>query len=221
MGDVSPQINTGTSIDSVVNSISDPTERAIVKNVEQSNKETKDYTDKKIADIDAAKPGKPPELTEAPKQENYQTDPMKTFGSASMFLATFGSLLTRRPLLAALNSGAAVMNAANNKDAASFKAAMDKWKLDTDNAWKMADWDHKQYEDAISKGRTETEMYAASHKNETAGLALQAHMHEQDLRNAQKQLSAAKESQKVVNTYLEQKGKEFDKSHPNATGRHR
>ena len=93
----------------------------------------------------------PPDLKPAPKSDDYQTDPMKTFGSAAMVLATLGSLMTRRPLTSALNAGAALNHAVAENDASRFKSAFQTWKAETDNAWKMADWQHQHYDDIMKK----------------------------------------------------------------------
>lgn len=217
MATAAPQINTGTSLDSVVGSIQDPVERAILKGESQREKKVEDFTEKKIAERDSLEPPKPPTLIEAPKQEDYKTDPMKTFGSAAMFLAAFGGLLTKAPLETALNAGAEVMNAVNKNDAAAFSKAFDKWKIDSENAWKMAEFNQKQYKDALGKSDEDVKLYATMFKNETAGLALSARMHEQDLKAQEKALSNAKKSTAIVTEYIDNGMAEFNKSHPDAT----
>lgn len=92
---------------------------------------------------------KPPELLPVPKAEDYQTDPMQKFGTAGMMIATLGALLTRRPLTNALKSAAAVNTAINEGDSTKFKTAMETWKVNNENAWKMADWTQTQYKDTL------------------------------------------------------------------------
>jgi hypothetical protein len=92
-----------------------------------------------------------PKMTEGPKLDDYQTDPMKKFGSAASMLAVLGSLMTRHKFTNALNSAAEVNNAINTNDEKAYKTAYDKWKVDTENAWKMADWQQKLYEDKLQK----------------------------------------------------------------------
>lgn len=133
----------------------------------------------------------PPTLTEAPKPENYHTDPMQEFGSGASFLAMFGSLLTKQPLTTALNSGAAVMQAKNAQDANGFKQAMDKWKVDTENAWKMANWQQEVYKAAISKDETELKLQAASFKDEVMLHMADAKMVQQAIKDRDRELKRA------------------------------
>lgn len=152
-----PQINTGTSLDSVTSGIYGEA----WKSAEKFDKQT----DEGIKKMESETVPKPPELKEAPNPKDFSTDSMQTFGSAAMFLATFGSLLTKAPLKNALNSGAAVMNAVNAKDAGAFKQAMDKYKIDTDNAWKMADYNQQLYKDVLGKDEAELKARAVSAKD--------------------------------------------------------
>lgn len=210
-----PQINTGTSLDSVIGNIKDPTERAILKDETSRENKVQEFTEKKIAEKDAIESPRPPVLEKSPDPRDYVTDPMQTFGSAAMFLAAFGGLLTKKPLETALNSGAAVMNAANNRDAASFNKAFNKWKIDSDNAWKMADWNQQKYKDAIGKSDEDVKLYAQMFKNDTAAHALTARMHEQDLKSQQKALDKAQGATGAIIDYVnskEQEAKDSGKS---------
>lgn len=90
-------------------------------------------------EIDKIPDGKPPQLE--PPPEFKQTDPWQTFGGPASFLAMFGSLMTKHPLTSALNAGAGVIEARNKGDYEAYKTAFDKWKVNSDNAWKMADWE--------------------------------------------------------------------------------
>jgi hypothetical protein len=108
----------------------------IISNIEDNRKKEKE--------IPAAAP---PVLQAEPKQQDFTNDPMKSFGTGAMWLATLGPLLTRRPLVNALNASAGVMNSAAAKDAAAYKNAFDTWKANTDNAWKLADWNRQHTKD--------------------------------------------------------------------------
>jgi hypothetical protein len=152
-----------------------------------------------IKKIDSEPAPKPPTLTEAPKPENYHTDQMQTFGSAAMFLATFGSLLTKQPLTNSLNAGAAVLKAKNQGDAIAFKQATDKWKFETDNAWKMANWQQEVYKAAISKDEAELKMRAASFKDEVMLHMADAKMAQQVIRDRDKQLKKGQEAYEKIN----------------------
>jgi hypothetical protein len=208
MPDASPQINTGTSLDSVIGNIQDPTERAILKDETARENKVQDFTEKKIAERDATEIPKAPVLEKAPDQKDYTTDPMQTFGSAAMILGTFGGLLTKNPIETALNSGAAVMNAANKKDAAAFNKAFDKWKIDSENAWKMAQWNQDAYKTALGKSDEDVKLYATMFKNDTAAHALTAKMHEQDLRAQEKALEKAKGATGAIIDYVNSKEQE-------------
>ena len=212
-----PQINSATSLDSVIDSIKDPSERAILMNERQSEKKVEDFTEKKMEERDKLEMPKPPVLEEAPKQEAYKTDPMKTFGSAAMFLAAFGGLLTKHPMETALNSGAEVLKAVNANDAAAFSKAFDKWKIDTDNAWKMANYNQEQYKAALGKSDEDVKLYASMFKNETAANALAAKMHEKDLEQQRKSLEKAQKATDLVFEAVDSDMAEWEKNHPNAT----
>src|SRR5258708_1806658 len=56
----------------------------------------------------------PPTLTEPPTYK--PTDLTTMFGSPAMWMATFGSFLTRNPIKTSLNAAAGVMNAYHKRD---------------------------------------------------------------------------------------------------------
>lgn len=211
------QSSVGTPLASVASGISDPFQRRILQNMEESEKDVRDFTQKKIDHIDNLETSKPPVLSPSPDARNYKTDPMQTFGSAAMFLATFGSLLTRQPLTTALNSASAVMNAVNKQDAVAFDKAFEKWKIDSENAWKMADYDLKAYEKALGKDEEEVKLYSVMHKNETAGYALQAKMSEQNHKDMMAQLKKGQEATNLVNKTTESDLEKWKKENPNAS----
>ena len=117
------------------------------KNVDEALTKVKDF-EKQRGDVLIPET---PKITEGPKPENYQTDPMKKFGSAASMLAVLGSMMTRHKFTNALNSAAAVNNAISANDEKAYKEAYEKWKVDTENAFKMAEWHQKLYEDALQK----------------------------------------------------------------------
>lgn len=206
------QQSANTSLESVVSGIGDPVQRTILQKMDQGDKEQKEFTDKKLKDIKNLETPKPPTLTPSPDARDFQHDSMQTFGSAAMFLATFGSLLTRQPLVSALNSGAAVMNAVNKQDAAAFDKAFEKWKIDSENAWKMADWDLKAYEKALGKDVEEIRLYSTMHKNDTARYALEARMSEQNIKAARDNLKKGQGAQGAIIDYVNTKEKDAMKS---------
>lgn len=197
------QINTGTGIDAVKSGISDPDIQSLIGKMETNDKEEKEFSRKTIEKMENETRAKPPTLNPVPEMKDYQHDPMQSFGSAAGFLATFGSLLTRRPLTSALNAGAAVMTAANQKDATAFSSAYDKWKAETENAWKMTQWDMDQYKALLGKDETEAKIHATSTKNDTALAAIQAKMYEQYHRDMMKQFENSKKPAEAVFNYVE------------------
>lgn len=153
----SPQVNTGTSLSDVTSSIYKPA-------MDSANKFDKD-TDEGIKKMESEKVPTPPTLSESPKPENYKSDPMEAFGSPVVWLSTFGSLLTKQPLETALNSGAAVFKARTQSGAQDFKQATEKWKNDTENAWKMANYQQDLYKDVLNKDEAELRSRAVSAKD--------------------------------------------------------
>lgn len=86
----------------------------------------------------AEKPGgalKPPVMQ--PPPQATQTSPLQVWGSAAMWMAALGGLLTRRPLINSLNASAAVLNAYKQHDKEATDAAFNTWKVENDNAIKM------------------------------------------------------------------------------------
>lgn len=167
------------------------------KNDRESDALNKGYI-KKIEDTKAPAA---PTLTPAP--EPQQSDPLNGFGSAATWLATFGSMLTRRPLTNALNATADVMDAHKAQDATDFKRKWDKWKTETDNAWKMAEWNQELYKDAISKTEAEQKITASSTKNKTLEMAIQAKMQEAYHKDMIRQLKQGNESRQKLESYTE------------------
>lgn len=92
---------------------------------------------------------KPPALTPAPTPE--ATEPMKVWGSAAMWMAALGGILTKRPLINSLNAAGAVVKAYRDQDAAAAQSAYDTWKVETENAVKMAQFSIDAYKTALSK----------------------------------------------------------------------
>lgn len=199
MADAEPQIDMGTPLKGAVSSIY----KDAWKSADKFDKET----DAGIKKMDSEKAPSPPEMIEAPKSENYHSDPMQTFGSPIMWLAMFGSLLTKQPLDAALNSGAAVFNARNSQDAAGFKSAMDKWKIDSENAFKMADYNQQLYKDIIGKDEAELRARAVSAKDNVMIHMADAKMQAQLYKDREKNVAKLGEAVKAQ-TYAETKMKE-------------
>lgn len=106
--------------------------------------------DREVADTLAPEALSPPKLTPAPNP-NPQTDPVNAFGQPAMWLAIFGSLLTRQHLTAAVTSAAGVMAATQRLDAEAAKSNYEQWKVNSKNAIDTAKYVQNAYKAAISK----------------------------------------------------------------------
>lgn len=191
-----PSINTGTDMSSIV---SDPGEKDLIRKSQSREEDINKKIEGKIKDIDSLKIPDRPKLPDAPTQGQYTTDPMKTFGSGAMWLATFGSLLTRHPLTTALNSAAEVNKAAASGDATAYKNAMEKWKVQSDYALKLANYDMDIYKESLSKGDAEIRAYSGMMKNDTARMAMEMKQNDQHLKDSERQLKIMEEGFKLQN----------------------
>ncbi len=101
---------------------------------------------------DALEPGAlaPPKLEPAPPMET-PTDPIKAFGQPAMWLAMFGSLLTRQHLTSAVTSAASVMHATQALDAEAAKNHYEAWKVANKNAIDLAKYQQSAYKAAIAR----------------------------------------------------------------------
>lgn len=117
-----------------------------------------------------------PVITERPVKP--QTDMWKAFGSPAMVVAALGGRMTKRPLVAALNAGTAVMKAQAAKDDAAYAAALDEWKANTDAAMKNYEYQRDAYKDAYERNISDRTTQAAELKalasafGDNAGLAI-------------------------------------------------
>lgn len=108
----------------------------------------------------ASTPMEAPKLEKAPEQ-TPTTDPLKAFQQPAMWLAIFGSLLTRQHLTAAVTGAASVLQSTQNLDAEAAKNNYAQWKVNSENAWKMATYEQKQYANVLAERRaTATEKMA-------------------------------------------------------------
>jgi hypothetical protein len=102
---------------------------------------------------------KPPDLKPPPQPE--ATQPIQVWGSAAMWVAALGGLLTKRPLVNSLNAAGAVMKAYRDQDAAAAQQAYEVWKTETENAVKMAQFSIDAYKTALGKIDTDKKEAAA------------------------------------------------------------
>jgi hypothetical protein len=195
-------INTGTDMSSLV---SDSGEKDVIRKSQAREDAINQKIEGKIKNIESLKVPEMPRMPDAPKQQDYNTYPMKTFGSGAMWLATFGSLLTRHPLTTALNSAAEVNKAVATGDANAYKNAMDKWKTQSDYAMKMANFDMERYKESLSQGEAGIRAYSGMMKNDTARLAMEMKQNDQHLKDSERQLKMMEEGIKLQNLQFQQK----------------
>lgn len=89
-----------------------------------------------------------PKLTQPPPQQP-QSDPFQAFGQPAMYLAIFGSLLTRNPLASAVNAGASVLKSTQAQDSAIGQQQYETWKINSENAVKLAQYEMNAYKAAL------------------------------------------------------------------------
>ena len=96
----------------------------------------------------------PPGMPKIPAPPTFEmSNPLQAFGSFAVTLAALGSLITRRPLVTALNSAAAAMKAAQNNDLLSYKYNVEQWKTMSDYAFKLQDAQQKQYNEILGSAK--------------------------------------------------------------------
>lgn len=184
--------------------VSDPSDKDVVRKSQAREDYINQKIENKIQDIDSAKIPEMPKMPDAPKESDYATNPMKTFGSGAMWIAAFGSLLTRHPLATALNSAAEVNKAAAAGDANSYKNAMDKWKIQSEYALKLANYDMDKYKASVSEGDSSIKAYSSMMKNDTARLALDMKQNEAHLKDSERQLKMMEEGIKYQNLHAQE-----------------
>ena len=110
--------------------------------------------------------GKLKDMVAAPPTPQ-QTSPVQAFGSAATFLATMGSLLTRRHMTNALNASADVMDAFKKNDAAATQQAFTTWKTQVDQAIHIQQFENDAYRAAIDGDKEAIAVTAAALKDHT------------------------------------------------------
>lgn len=153
-----------------------------------------------------------PKMQEMPKPE---TTPMNGWGGAASFLATFGSMLTKRPLTNALNANADLMQAVKSQDNAKFKTAWNTAKLANENALQAANWQMDVYKSLVGKKGAEQKIILGMMKDDTGQQALNAkqfHAHEAQ---TARQIKVMEQQNGI--TYAENKVDEALKANPNLT----
>lgn len=95
-----------------------------------------------------------PKLRPPPPQD-APTDPFQAFGQPAMWIAAFGSLFTRRPLVAAINAAGEVLKSTHEQDLTAAKRNYETWKVESENAVKMAKFEQDAYKAAVSRYRAD------------------------------------------------------------------
>ncbi len=135
----------------------------IFKEINTSGKEYRGGMEKIREKVAAEPVPKVPTLTAPPQPQNTTTQ--ETFGSTAMWLATFGSMLTRRPLINSLNASAGVMNSIKENDAEKFKQQRDTWKDQMEVAKQRFDFENQYYKSLSDRDTREAEIYAKMFNN--------------------------------------------------------
>lgn len=94
---------------------------------------------------------RPPKLELAPPPAVKQTDPRQAWASAAMLAAALGSMMTRRPLMTAMNAAAGVLDAYHKGDQEAANAAYAQWKVANENAMKLQQFELDSYRDILSQ----------------------------------------------------------------------
>jgi hypothetical protein len=126
--------------------------------------------------LDVAPPKFEPQPFQAPTP---QYNPAEAFGSTAATFGLIASLFTKQPLTSALNASAAAMTAFKKRDIDAYDKAFNEWKVNSDYAWKRAQFENDQYKTAIdlmnqdfNKGYAQARMLANLNNDEAAIAAL-------------------------------------------------
>jgi hypothetical protein len=106
--------------------------------------------DAKIASLEP----RAPVLTPMPPKEQ-PSDPLQAFGQPALWIAAIGGLLARNHLTSAIQSASAVMQSTHQQDQAITQRHYDEWKINTENALKMAKYEQDAYKAALAKKTTD------------------------------------------------------------------
>lgn len=140
-----------------------------------------------LKSLDATKPPPPPQFKEAPKLET--SDPVgQGYASAIGVMGAIGSIFTRRPMIASMNTAAAVVNAMKQGDQDAFKHNMEKWKIDNENIKAISDYQQAIYKDIFDNKKLDLDTklaLAGSHASAFKDDAMIAHWKNGDIHGAE------------------------------------
>lgn len=140
-------------------------DKAIKQNVGDPTKSMKSDIDYMTANRDKMAQVKMPEASfskEVPKapalEENNPLDAFKSYAPA---FAVFGSLLTRKPLTAALNSAASAMQAHNQGSKDAYHQKLEKFKADMETFTKQHELETDEYRANVEKAKGDISLLTA------------------------------------------------------------
>lgn len=93
--------------------------------------------------------------TQAAPSAPQPREALQNFGSVASVLGILGGALLKAPISASLGASAAAMQAANTGDWARYKTEYQKWKDQTELAWKQADFQAKAFDRALDVMKTD------------------------------------------------------------------
>ena len=98
-----------------------------------------------------------PEPKDSPQYDPM--DPIKAWASPAMMIAMFGSLLTRTPMISAMNAASETLKAFKQNDVDKYNQSYREWQTETTNAEKMFEHQQSMYAKLLTE--------ADRHENET------------------------------------------------------
>lgn len=119
--------------------------------IQQTRSDTLSAFQKQLSELQKQAPQKPDvKPFEAPKQ----VDPTSVFGSLAGIFATIASFETKTPMTTALNALAGGMKAIKEGNLNAYQQAFQEWKVNSDYAFKMSDWENQHYLQNIELAKT-------------------------------------------------------------------
>lgn len=100
---------------------------------------------------------KPPKFEPVPSPTVKSTDPKEVWGSSAMWLAGLASLMTRTPLMTAMNAAAGVLKGYHDGDVQAANQAFQTWKVASENAMKAFEFEQDTYKEAMGRLEKRTE----------------------------------------------------------------
>lgn len=128
--------------------------------VEEARKDLGDMLKKRMSSIEETKSM----MATPPAQQ--QTNPITAFGSAATFLATMGSLMTRRHMINVVNASADVMDAYKKNDVEATQQAFQLWRTKLSEAIQIQQMENDAYQAAINGKKEDLALAAVAFKDQ-------------------------------------------------------